>query len=212
MSEIESGLSAEETGEIQDNRREVDPESVKCLQVLVEQLQQERDEYRQERDEYRRQARTDELTNLPNRRAFDESLKEVLGKANIFLVLVDVDKLKDINDRYGHKIGDKAIKRVAKVLVEATRENSDIVARIGGDEFVIIGACSSGTQVEQIVPSLRQRIDPKLAESGKGLKGMKLEVSMGAAVARKGETITTEKLEQKADQNMYEDKRSKNGD
>ena len=86
----------------------------------------------------RREAERDPLTGIANRRAFDDwrILLKVRPNPLAFLI-VDVDQFKQVNDGYGHEIGDRVLKKVATLLVEAFRD-TDITARIGGDEFAVI--------------------------------------------------------------------------
>lgn len=84
----------------------------------------------------------DPLTQLPNRALFDDRLQQSLARARreqgmLALCFVDLDKFKEVNDRYGHAAGDLCLKKVAELLLYSVRE-TDTVARLGGDEFVII--------------------------------------------------------------------------
>lgn len=88
------------------------------------------------------QARTDVLTDLPNRRALDEKLEEEIQRASRYhhplaLLMIDLDNFKDVNDTLGHPMGDQVLKRVAVCLKQCVRE-IDFVARYGGDEFVLL--------------------------------------------------------------------------
>lgn len=88
------------------------------------------------------ESRTDTLTGLANRRSFDEELGRRLDqwrrhKVPVSLLLIDIDHFKQINDRYGHPIGDQALKWVARVQSEALRQ-MDVAARYGGEEFAVI--------------------------------------------------------------------------
>ncbi|MDH3240134.1 MAG: GGDEF domain-containing protein [Alphaproteobacteria bacterium] len=85
---------------------------------------------------------TDELTGLRNRRGFNEFLQRTLASAERYgdtgvLVFCDLDAFKDINDSYGHHVGDIVLKKVARVIEAEVRE-TDVVARLGGDEFAIL--------------------------------------------------------------------------
>jgi diguanylate cyclase (GGDEF)-like protein len=84
---------------------------------------------------------TDSLTGLPNRRAFVTRFPQMLGLAErghaIALVLLDVDRFKSINDRYGHGVGDQVLLALAQSLKELTRR-ADLAARLGGDEFAVL--------------------------------------------------------------------------
>lgn len=93
------------------------------------------------RDETER-ARTDPLTTLPNRRAFDEAFGRMLAETDRFggasaLVLVDIDHFKRINDTYGHAVGDEVLKVVGAALA-SERRTTDFVARLGGEEFALL--------------------------------------------------------------------------
>jgi len=85
----------------------------------------------------------DGLTEIPNRRRFDEAVdnewsRSRRAQSNISLVLIDIDFFKQYNDRYGHAAGDKCLQKVAKTLSNTVRRPADFVARYGGEEFVVI--------------------------------------------------------------------------
>ncbi|QKJ21765.1 GGDEF domain-containing protein [Poseidonibacter lekithochrous] len=87
-------------------------------------------------------ARTDPLTQLYNRKHLEEQIPKITSQANrtstnYGVLMVDIDHFKMVNDTYGHDVGDKAIKIVAQTLVENTR-NSDVVVRFGGEEFIVL--------------------------------------------------------------------------
>lgn len=99
-------------------------------------------ESKQREETYKYQANHDELTNLANRRYFDEQLTNTMSKANrtqrtIALFTLDCDKFKQVNDRYGHDVGDYVIKTFSSRIKELLGDE-DIVSRVGGDEFQII--------------------------------------------------------------------------
>jgi diguanylate cyclase (GGDEF)-like protein len=94
-------------------------------------------------DQLRVAARTDALTGIANRRAFDDTLEHEWqrgrrGDDPISLLLIDVDHFKQFNDRYGHPKGDDALQMVAKTLTAAARRTGDFVARCGGEEFALL--------------------------------------------------------------------------
>ncbi|MGZ4412528.1 MAG: diguanylate cyclase [Gaiellaceae bacterium] len=96
--------------------------------------------------ELERLATTDDLTGIANRRRFREQLERELVAMNrhrlsLSLLLFDLDGFKEINDTYGHQLGDEVLKSVARALVEGCRQN-DVVARIGGDEFAVLLPCT----------------------------------------------------------------------
>src|SRR5690606_30728556 len=91
---------------------------------------------------YELEARTDSLTGLANRRAFDDELKrrysEWERKATTFsLMLIDIDHFKEFNDTFGHQAGDDVLRRVGKTLADACRE-MDLPCRYGGEEFAVV--------------------------------------------------------------------------
>ena len=114
-------------------------------------------------NELKRQARTDYLTGLFNRRHFMESAKERLlqnnenAKENAFLML-DIDYFKEINDNFGHAIGDNAIKMVADICKETIRK-TDILGRIGGEEFAILLSETNYTDAIKIAERLRLNVE-----------------------------------------------------
>jgi diguanylate cyclase (GGDEF)-like protein len=86
----------------------------------------------------RHEASTDGLTGLPNRRSLESDVSELLGRGTPFvMVLADLDKFKRLNDNFGHETGDKALQLFAGVLRDNVRGN-DVVARLGGEEFVLV--------------------------------------------------------------------------
>lgn len=88
------------------------------------------------------QANTDYLTNLFNRREYEQRLQNYVRAANVQkrfgVIFLDLDGFKDINDVYGHKIGDDVLKAMATILKSAFSDQSETVARIGGDEFAVL--------------------------------------------------------------------------
>ena len=107
-------------------------------------------------------ATSDALTGLHNRRHFDSHLKEELLRARRYgtalsLLLVDLDGLKPLNDRYGHEAGDEALKMIARVL-KATCRATDIVARVGGDEFTVLAPFTSAAVAVELAERVRAKI------------------------------------------------------
>ena len=98
-------------------------------------------------------ANHDQLTGLLNRKAYEQALLEQHGRAKA-MILVDVDYFKDINDTYGHEVGDRTLQRVAKALRESFR-TEDFVCRIGGDEFCIIMV----HMVRELLPVIERKLN-----------------------------------------------------
>lgn len=126
---------------------------------------------------YHKQANTDVLTSLPNKRAFDTKIAELLKEQvanSMLLAVLDLDKVKMINDTYGHIYGDKAIKGFAKILEICAVENDLFAYRIGGDEFAIIGIDYNINKAEEILNTVVTRVSRILIEDK-----IKVSVSIG---------------------------------
>ena len=119
------------------------------------------------RDKLAKLSITDNLTGLFNQRHFHNKLKEEVNRANrqkhpLSLILLDLDKFKAYNDRYGHLVGDKMLAKSAKIILSNIRENVDTAFRYGGDEFAIILVEAD----KEIVLSTGERIQKEFKESG----------------------------------------------
>ncbi|HYL65241.1 MAG TPA: GGDEF domain-containing protein [Candidatus Methylomirabilis sp.] len=154
-------------------------------------------------------ALTDELTGLYNRRGFmalaERQLK--VGRRSgrgMLLFVMDVDRLKQINDTFGHFEGDRALKRTADALEETFRD-SDVVARLGGDEFAVLAIEASGHSEATIKTRLFECLKSISAEQSS------YEISLSLGVARFDPSNRTSigQLMAKADQAMYEQKRGR---
>jgi diguanylate cyclase (GGDEF)-like protein len=148
---------------------------------------------------------TDELTGLSNRRGFftlgEPQIRIACRKHDKLLVLyLDLDHLKQINDQYGHDVGDQAIIFTAKQL-RATMRDSDIVARLGGDEFTAIAVDSSFADI----PVIEKKIKDGLAElTARENLPYRLSCTMGFAELDPDEPSDLEELLRIADQDLYE--------
>jgi diguanylate cyclase (GGDEF)-like protein len=145
----------------------------------------------------------DEMTGLYNRRYFENELDRLSASRQlpITIFMADIDKLKEINDNYGHKKGDVYIKDAAKILQNSTRDD-DVVARIGGDEFAII-LVKSGFETAK---SLSERIKYNIKEYNQKNKFFeRLNISTGFAIKTKiNENI--DDIFRQADEIMYNNK------
>jgi diguanylate cyclase (GGDEF)-like protein len=142
----------------------------------------------------------DKLTGLYNRAYFEEEVSRLsAGRQNpVGVIIMDVDGLKRTNDTYGHSAGDELLRATAHVLQQAFRSN-DVVARIGGDEFVVLLPYSTGLVVEKAI----QRIEKYLVRYNHNGHA-EVSLSIGSACTEDGNSLSdTIKL---ADQRMYEEK------
>lgn len=147
----------------------------------------------------------DHLTGLDNRRAFERRLEEAVRNANdsekLFVMMVDANYFKTINDTYGHDVGDEALVRIADVMRKVC-EDGDYIARLGGDEFVIVGTRKSEDLIEELGWSINNRMEEETRRSG-----YLLSVSIGYEVYHYRTHKTGAELYKKADERMYENKR-----
>ena len=142
-------------------------------------------------------AETDELTGLINRAGYDRLLEELELK-NTILLLVDTDKFKGINDRFGHETGDRVLKKISKSLLANFRQN-DYVCRIGGDEFAVL-MLNTGTLEDERIQDKIRYINRELASTAAD-ELPTVSVSVGAARGTGAEDWTT--LFKQADSVLY---------
>lgn len=152
-----------------------------------------------------RLSRTDELTDLPNRRAFDERMEAELHRSarsgrSLSVLMVDLDDFKTVNDTHTHVVGDAVLKSAAGALLAVTRE-ADTCARIGGEEFVVLLAetdADGATRVaEKIVQAVHDRAQVEV--------GVSITASVGIATLDLGETA--DDVVARADAMLYRAKR-----
>lgn len=156
---------------------------------------------------------TDDMTGLYNRRGFltlGEHLLKISKrtKKGMFLLFADLDNLKVINDRFGHPEGDRALIDLAETLKTNYRE-SDIVARLGGDEFVVLPVGTAEDNAPVIIERLTRAIG---ALNTQGKKDYEISISFGLAFFDPEHPCTLAELVSRADQEMYQMKKSKLGD
>jgi len=155
------------------------------------------------------QARTDALTALPNRRAFDERLSDEIRRSSRYkhvfsMLMMDLNGFKLINDTYGHPAGDSALQQVAVFLREAVRD-TDFVARFGGDEFALILPETDQDSAQQVAKYIRLEMDEHEFTLPGGEKVM-LSACLGVSSFPE-HGISSSQLVTVADQQLYEQKR-----
>ncbi|HKY03744.1 MAG TPA: GGDEF domain-containing response regulator, partial [Blastocatellia bacterium] len=161
-------------------------------------------------EEIRSLMMTDELTGLYNRRGFLTLAQHQLQLARrtgkeFQIFYADLDGLKAINDSLGHRAGDEALVRIAKVLRESFR-STDIIARLGGDEFTVMAIAASYKDADLLSANINKRLD----EANEELRdGYKLSLSYGIASYSPGSDETIEQLLLRADKALYERKSRK---
>jgi len=159
---------------------------------------------------YQSAASLDALTGLPNRSAFEAQLEAVcsahMGQPHRFgLLFIDLDDFKEVNDTYGHAMGDQVLRATAAALRETLRD-TDVVARLGGDEFVVL--LSSLRDADRDVRSVADAVEDELARP-RVVNGVRLRIKCSVGwVIHDGHTHAAEVM-QAADARMYEQKRAR---
>jgi diguanylate cyclase (GGDEF)-like protein len=149
----------------------------------------------------------DQLTGLANRRRVEYELPQQLEAARqrgapLCLAAIDLDHFKQVNDRFGHAVGDDVLRAVAQLLVASTR-GSDLVARMGGEEFIVVLAGTPLPVAGEVCERLRHAIAAydwnRLAD------GLKVTISLG--LCESGQAVTVRELLAQADALLYAAKR-----
>ncbi|HSP75255.1 MAG TPA: EAL domain-containing protein, partial [Cryobacterium sp.] len=157
----------------------------------------------------RRQSKTDELTGLPNRRALYAEVSQRLAddtSRNRALLLLDLDRFKEVNDSLGHDAGDRLLVQVGRRLQGGLRPG-DLLARLGGDEFAILLEHADQAEAEEVADKLRATLAPPFT-----LEGISLQTSASIGIALypdQGDDLTA--LLRKADMAMYKAKSTHSG-
>jgi diguanylate cyclase (GGDEF)-like protein len=169
----------------------------------IERLRAKLAEYEARVAELDRLAHRDPLVDLPNRRSFLANLERMVARINRYggeaaLLFVDLDGLKAINDKFGHHAGDQALLQVARLLVASVRE-SDLVARLAGDEFGILLEHSNELSAWQTALRVVEAVDD--CEFCVNSACLPLSVAVGVGVIQRGDTAQT--VLARADKEMY---------
>lgn len=216
MKEVESKLS--KTSTIEEFQAAVNDavshtkkvlEENKKLESQIEDSSSSMDALRAEMESVRREALTDGLTGLNNRKSFDERFQMMIdesvkeGKA-LSLLMMDIDYFKSFNDTFGHQVGDQVLRLVARTLTDGVK-GRDFVARYGGEEFTVILPETNNAASEAVANNLRQAVANKeVVNRTTGEKLGRITISVGVAQYNKGEK-PAEFLE-RADKALYKAK------
>lgn len=149
----------------------------------------------------------DGLTEIPNRRAFDQALLQEIARSlrngsSFGLALVDVDYFKQYNDHYGHAAGDGSLKQVARTLADALRRPGDLAARYGGEEFALILPDCDGAGGQEVAEAIRQKVKALGIEHTQSSASPELTVSVGGVTVT-GRQGSAEELLIAADRQLY---------
>ena len=148
-------------------------------------------------------ANNDPLVGLPNRRGFEAKLEQLIARVDRYgdeaaMVFVDMDGLKEINDKFGHCAGDDALVEIGRMLVASVR-NSDCVARLGGDEFgVLLERTDELSAWQMALRIVETVVGSEFCVAGSCLP---LSVAVGVGTIKPGDTVKS--VIQRADKEMY---------
>jgi len=150
-------------------------------------------------------AKTDELTDIPNRRGFNELIEKMMLEANknqssFALLILDIDFFKKVNDTYGHLVGDSILRYLAKSLHNETK-GKDSIARIGGEEFVAILPSTRYDSALKLANTIREKIASRPLHVKNKANPITLTLSIGVAMYQLNETLDA--LFTRADKCLY---------
>jgi diguanylate cyclase (GGDEF)-like protein len=178
----------------------------KCVarDQLYNELLEARSQLEHKAKELHQLATTDPLTGLLNRRELQNFANRTISQAardgsNFTMLSLDIDNFKQVNDTYGHPVGDKVIRRIAKLISEDRREH-DLVARIGGEEFVILLPGINEESAFNVAEKLRKKVESQVKDN------LKVTVSVGISMSGSISDNHFEKLLALSDQALYESK------
>lgn len=154
-----------------------------------------------------KQATTDSLTGMHNRRYFENAMKDYLAEFNkvgssVGLLILDLDHFKSVNDNYGHDVGDMVLREVALRMQAISREH-DIVARLGGEEFAVITPYVSMEKLIGVAERYRKMVEALKVNHGNII--IRPTISVGVATSEGGK-LTADDLFKAADKKLYEAK------
>jgi diguanylate cyclase (GGDEF)-like protein len=181
------------------------------MRKKVVKLEKKKQYHKKLEEKLREASIRDDLTGLLNRRGFftiAEKQCEIANRndLNLSFLFIDLDKMKAINDRFGHKAGDEALIDSANILKNSFR-SSDIITRIGGDEFVIIVMETPETKVGTLTTRLKANLR---SHNLKAKRPYKLSLSMGLTRYTHENPCSVDELLVLADKLMYEQKKKRN--
>lgn len=178
----------------------------KALEEELDKSSHVMEELQRDLENVRREALTDGLTNLANRKAFDNELQQIAQdvQANggtFSLLMVDIDYFKSFNDNYGHQVGDQVLRLVARTLTDGIK-GRDVAARYGGEEFAIILPDTNLASGVTVGNALRKAVATKdVVNRNTGDKLGRITMSVGVAEFLPGENLTD--LIERADAALY---------
>lgn len=155
----------------------------------------------------------DRLTNLLNRRGFDEKLAPIWGqwsdiRKTIVAIMVDIDYFKNYNDTFGHIAGDQCLKDISECIYDIASRKTDLIVRYGGEEIVIVLTDHGEEECIEVALAIQERINSLNIRAGENATYPNVTVSMGIASMLANPNNTIYDLIEKADEQLYYSKNS----
>jgi len=153
----------------------------------------------------------DGLTEIANRRTFDQALEQEIGRSMrsgqaLSLIMLDIDYFKQFNDHYGHARGDEALKTVARVLTQTLHRPADMVARFGGEEFAIIMPDTGAPGGQEVAEAVRHAVVSLAIPHANSQAHPQLTISVGGITLTAFSSHTATQIIQLADEQLYKAK------
>jgi len=213
LSKVHHGMSPQQIHEAVDELLAETRLAINNGELLTERLNTamvEVNKLKKELEQSKREAKTDTLTGLANRKAFDDLVNKVTQDADgsgldVCLLFCDLDHFKEINDKHGHLVGDQVLKVIANTLKDSVK-GRDLVARYGGEEFSIILLNTSLQNAKGLADNIRQEVSSKRIQR-KDTQEALGQITLSFGVARYVPSEGVESFMQRADRALYMSKR-----
>lgn len=168
-------------------------------------------ELRKQLVEARAEAMKDELTEIGNRKAFNNAIEELMIEAEesperLCLVLTDIDHFKQFNDTYGHLVGDSVLRYFASIMMQDKNDN-ETICRYGGEEFAILIANTSLEEASQRSEEIRDKIQSAQLKRKNSAEPLKTITASFGVAAFKGQSDNTKSFIERADKALYQAKK-----
>lgn len=206
-------IAALEAGADDCLRKDAPPAELKARLRVAERIVTLEHRLRRTLEARARQAATDALTGLPNRRSFDRQFNAEFKRARRFneglsVLLIDVDRFKQINDEDGHLVGDDVLRNLAGTLRANLPRQYDILARFGGEEFAAVLPHTDREEALHVAERLRVAVESTSIQTSAGERFITISIGIGNLGPRaSAEAMTTHDLLDEADRCLYESKR-----
>jgi len=181
------------------------------MQVITSYLVKYNIEIRKKNSELHTMSIMDSLTSLFNKRYFDECISQILNSRklvgdSVALLLIDIDNFKQYNDFYGHYEGDNCLKLIAHVFQLSLYRKTDMVFRIGGDEFAVLLLNVKESEVDNIAKRIHEELAYQHLEHCQSKVSKYVTLSIGATIICDSRAYSIEEIIKKADNALYESK------